>query len=226
MAASQEATKLAKQLEIQRQLASQVPELEQKVYALETEANEQTKAARTASQKLEASLKEAGTLQRRIAVLETELEDARHATLAQGTAGAGAAGSGGGGKSQAELDAEWRATELEQPESADERMACEWVARRIGTVQSVDIGKWLHDGRVLCSLMNAVHEGIIRTVHAGDDAVQKRKNIEKFITACQNLELPRCVRYTCVCGGGGVALVARDSSLRVGRVLTRVVDTV
>ena len=94
------------------------------------------------------------------------------------------------GKTQAELDAEWRASDVEEPASADERQACEWVARRIGTVQSEEMGQWLHDGTVLCSLVNTINEGLIRKINTSGASIKLRQNISNFLTACQNLGVP------------------------------------
>ena len=185
----------------------QVPDLEDKVSALEFEANEQGKIARTATQKMDAALKEATLLEERIAFLEAELADRRRERLAQsppqsppqltpppgdlGGDGAGSkAGAGAEGKTQAELDAEWRASHVEEPASADERQACEWVARRVGTVQSDEMGQWLHDGTVLCSLVNTINEGLIRKINTGGASIKLRQNISNFLTACQNLGVP------------------------------------
>ena len=52
------------------------------------------------------------------------------------------------------------------------------------------VAEWLHDGRVLCALVNAVRQGAIPKVNESTSAFEQRENITYFLSAARDIGVP------------------------------------
>ena len=52
------------------------------------------------------------------------------------------------------------------------------------------IGEWLHDGKVLCTLANALRAGSVKKIEESSMPFKQMENISAFLRAAKELECP------------------------------------
>jgi len=85
------------------------------------------------------------------------------------------------------LDADLRAKQAAKYDVDLERQVCSWIASIVPDMPQGDmtVGQWLHDGKVLCALVNAIQPGRIKKVNTMNAPFKQMENITYFTDAAR-----------------------------------------
>jgi len=78
------------------------------------------------------------------------------------------------------LDADLAAKAASKYDTALEKEVTTWISAITGKAQEGTIGEWLHDGKVLCELANAIKPGSIKKINTMNAPFKQRENITYF----------------------------------------------
>jgi len=78
------------------------------------------------------------------------------------------------------LDADLKAKADAKYDSALEKDVTDWITAVTGMAKEGTIGEWLHDGKVLCALANAIQPGSVKKVNTMNAPFKQRENITYF----------------------------------------------
>ena len=77
----------------------------------------------------------------------------------------------------------------------------DWIQTVSGSNKGdASVAEWLHDGKVLCALINAIRPGAIPKVNESTSAFEQRENITYFLSAARDMGVPEssmCGRLPC-----------------------------
>jgi len=78
------------------------------------------------------------------------------------------------------LDADLKAKADAKYDTALEKEVTDWISAVTGQAKDGPVGEWLHDGKVLCALANAIKPGSIKKVNTMNAPFKQRENITYF----------------------------------------------
>ena len=72
----------------------------------------------------------------------------------------------------------------------------DWIQTVSGSNKGdASVAEWLHDGKVLCALINAIRPGAIPKVNESTSAFEQRENVTYFLSAARDMGVPES--YMC-----------------------------
>lgn len=78
------------------------------------------------------------------------------------------------------LDADLAAKQASKYDAGLEKEVCAWITAITGKSQEGTVGEWLHDGKVLCELANAIKPGSVKKINTMNAPFKQRENITYF----------------------------------------------
>jgi len=78
------------------------------------------------------------------------------------------------------LDADLAAKQAAKYDTGLEKEVTAWITAVTGIAQAGTVGEWLHDGKVLCALANAIKPGSVKKVNTMNAPFKQRENITYF----------------------------------------------
>ncbi|UYV63033.1 hypothetical protein LAZ67_2002893 [Cordylochernes scorpioides] len=83
-----------------------------------------------------------------------------------------------------------------QRDATKESQILMWIWNVLEEIGTFDFEQYLRDGVLLCRLMNTIKPGSIPgDISAGSNLAVKRKNVEKFLAACEKYGVPKALLF-------------------------------
>jgi len=94
------------------------------------------------------------------------------------------------------LDADLKAKQDAKYDPELEADVANWIQKVTGEDKGdMTFGEWLHNGKVLCALANAVKPGIVKKVNTMNAPFKQMENITFFTTAARDLGVPESAMF-------------------------------
>jgi uncharacterized protein with ACT and thioredoxin-like domain len=93
------------------------------------------------------------------------------------------------------LDADLAAKAAAKYDPELEKAVCDWISAVTGQQQEGTIAEWLHDGKVLCALANAIKPGSVKKVNTMNAPFKQRENITYFQKFMRDNGMPETAMF-------------------------------